>query len=48
LGYDLKYKISDMRMEAYLAPAYVHLKKRHSELRFEEFIGELAKVRRQA
>jgi CheY-like chemotaxis protein len=47
LGYELKYKISNMRMETYLAPAYVHLKKSHSELRFEEFIKEVVKVRKE-
>src|SRR5208282_2227444 len=41
LGYDLKYKINNMRMETYLAPEYVQLKKGHPELRFEEFIKEV-------
>jgi hypothetical protein len=45
LGFDLKYKISNMRMETYLAPAYADLKRRHSELRFEEFISEIVQVR---
>jgi hypothetical protein len=48
LGYDLKYKISNMRMETYLAPAYAQLKKRHPKLYYEEFIEELVKVRAQA
>ncbi len=48
LGYDLKYKISNMRMETYLAPEYVQLKKGHPELRFEEFIKEVIEVREQA
>lgn len=48
LGYDLKYKISNMRMETYLAPAYAQLKKRHPELHYEEFIEELVKVRAHA
>ncbi|MGP8143061.1 MAG: hypothetical protein ACLQBU_14395 [Terriglobales bacterium] len=47
LGFDLKYKISNMRMATYLAPAYVQLKGRHSELRFEEFINEVIKIREQ-
>jgi hypothetical protein len=37
-----------MRMETYLAPEYVQLKKRHPELRFEEFIKEVVEVREQA
>jgi hypothetical protein len=48
LGYDLKYKISNMRMETYLAPAYVQLKKVHPELHYEEFIEEVVKVRERA
>jgi hypothetical protein len=45
LGCDLKYKISNMRMEAYLIPEYLQLRRRHSELHFVEFIDELVKVR---
>jgi hypothetical protein len=48
LGYDLKYKISNMRMETYLAPEYLQLRRRHSELNFVEFIDELVKVRAEA
>jgi len=48
LGYDLKYKISNMRMETYLAPAYVQLKRKYLELHYEEFIGKLVEVRAQA
>jgi len=48
LGYDLKYKISNMRMETYLAPEYAQLKRRHPELRFEEFIKEVIEDREQA
>jgi hypothetical protein len=48
LGYDLKYKISNMRMETYLAPEYAQLKQGHPELHYEEFIEEVVKVREQA
>jgi len=48
LGYGLQYKISNMRMETYLAPEYGQLKKRHPELHYEEFIEELTKAREQA
>jgi len=48
LGYDLKYKISNMRMETYLAPEYLQMKRRYSELCFVEFIDELVKVRADA
>ena len=32
LGYDLKYKISNMRMETYLAPEYLQLRRKTSTL----------------
>jgi len=48
LGFDLKYKISNMRMEAYIAPEYLQLRRRHAELHFVEFIDEMVKVRAEA
>jgi hypothetical protein len=48
LGYDLKYGINPHLMGTYLSPAYLQLRRRHSELRFVEFIEELVKVREQA
>ena len=48
LGYDLKYKINPHLMATYLTPAYLQLRRRHSELHFVEFIEELVKVRAQA
>jgi CheY-like chemotaxis protein len=48
LGFDLKYKISNMRMETYIAPEYLQLRRRHSELHFVEFIDEVVKVRAEA
>jgi hypothetical protein len=34
LGFELKYKISNMRMKTYIAPAYGQLKRRHPEVNF--------------
>jgi hypothetical protein len=48
LGYDLKYKINPHLMTTYLAPEYLQLRRRHSELHFVEFIEELVRVRAQA
>jgi CheY-like chemotaxis protein len=48
LGFDLKYKISNMRMETYIAPEYLQLRRRHSELHFVEFMDEVVKVRADA
>jgi|GEM_PF-6353475 len=48
LGYGLQYKVSNMRMETYLAPEYAQLKREHPKLRFEEFIQEVVEVREQA
>jgi hypothetical protein len=48
LGYDLKYKINPYLMGTYLTPAYLQLRRTHSELHFVEFIEELVSVREQA
>jgi hypothetical protein len=48
LGYGLEYRINPHLMGTYLTPAYLELRRRHSELRFVEFIEELVKVREQA
>ena len=48
LGYDLKYKINPHLMWDYLTPAYLQLRRSHSELNFVQFIEELVKVREQA
>jgi hypothetical protein len=48
LGYPLKYRSNNHLMKSYLAPAYLQLRQRHPELRYEEFIEELVKVREQA
>jgi len=48
LGYGLQYKISNMRMETYLAPEYARLKREHPEVHFEEFIKEVIEIREQA
>jgi hypothetical protein len=48
LGYDLKYGINPHLMGTYLTPAYLQLRRRHSELHFVEFIEELVRVREQA
>ncbi len=48
LGYDLKYGINAHLMATYLTPAYVQLRRQHSELHFVEFIEELVRVREQA
>jgi hypothetical protein len=48
LGYDLKHKINPYLMGTYLTPAYLQLRRRHSELHFVEFIEELVQVREQA
>lgn len=47
LGYDLKYKITDELMGAYLTPAYLNLRRSHPGLCFVEFVDELVKVRAQ-
>jgi hypothetical protein len=45
LGYGLKYKISNYRMQSYLAPAYVVLQRRHPDLSFPAFINEVLRIR---
>ncbi len=45
LGYGLIYGINPHLMASYLTPAYLRLRRKHSELNFVEFIEELVKVR---
>ena len=45
LGYGLKYKISNYRVQSYLAPAYVVLQRRHPDLSFQAFINEVLRIR---
>jgi hypothetical protein len=47
LGYGLEYKISDRRMKYYLGPAFACLRNMHPGLRYEEFIGELLRIRQE-
>ena len=47
LGYGLEYKISNRRMKHYLAPAFICMRNLHPELRFEDFIAELVRVRQE-
>ena len=45
LGYGLEYKISNYRMQSYLAPAYVVLQRKHPGLSFQTFINEVLRIR---
>ena len=45
LRYDLRYKITNDRMEEYLRPAYFELREKHPELNFMAFIDEVVKIR---
>jgi len=45
LGYGLEYKISNYRVQSYLAPAYAVLQSRHPDLSFPTFIKEVLRVR---
>ncbi len=45
LGYGLEYKISNYRVQSYLAPAYAVLQRRHPDLSFQAFINEVLRVR---
>jgi hypothetical protein len=45
LGYGLEYKISNYRVQSYLAPAYVVLQRRHPDLSFPAFISEVLRIR---
>lgn len=45
LGYGLEYKISNYRVQSYLAPAYRVLQRRHADLSFQTFINEVLRIR---
>ncbi len=45
LGYGLEYKVSNYRVQSYLAPAYTVLQSRHPDLSFPTFINEVLRIR---
>ena len=45
LGYGLQYKISNYRVQSYLAPAYAVLQRKHPDLSFRTFINEVLRIR---